>query len=65
MTTQEALNKITSICFSHLQDLKKEEELVKDKDKSTAKILSEEQQQLSKALYTIREYMKNSIDDNK
>ena len=47
MTTKEALNKITSICFSHLQELKKEEELVKDRDKSTAKILKEEQEQLA------------------
>ena len=65
MTTQEALNKITSVCFSHLQDLKKEEELIKDKDEGTAKILSEEQQQLYKALHNIREYMKNSMDDDK
>ena len=65
MTTKEALNKITSICFSHLQELKKEEELIKDKDKSTAKILEEEQKQLAKALHTIREYISNTIDDAK
>ena len=65
MTTKEALNKITSICFSHLQELKKEEELIKDKDKSTAKILEEEQGQLAKALHTIREYISNTIDDGK
>ena len=65
MTTKEALNKITSICFSHLQELKKEEELVKDRDKSTAKILKEEQEQLAKALHTIREYISNTINDGK
>ena len=65
MTTKEALNKITSICFSHLQELKKEEELIKDKDKSPAKILEEEQGQLAKALHTIREYISNTIDDGK
>jgi len=65
MTTQEALNKITSVCFSHLQNLKKEEESAKDRDKLTAKILSEEQAQLSKALHIISEYMKNSVDDGK
>tara|TARA_Y100001963_G_C6688254_1_gene403316 strand:- start:258 stop:455 length:198 start_codon:yes stop_codon:yes gene_type:complete len=65
MTTQEALNKVLGVCFSHLQELNKEEKFNQDKDKLTADILKQEQQQLSKALNIVREYISNSIDDGK
>ena len=63
MTTQEALNKVLGVCFSHLQELNKEEKF--NQDKLTADILKQEQQQLSKALNIVREYISNSIDDGK
>ena len=65
MTTKEALKKVTSICFSHLYELKKEEEQMKDIDKIVATTLAEEQQQLSKALNIVKEFVLNSFDDGK
>ena len=65
MTTQEALDKVSNICFSHLLELQKEEEAIKEIDKLSATALAEEQQQLSKALNIVRELASNSIDDGK
>lgn len=65
MTIQEAINKVTSVCFSHLQDLNKEEQAIKDKEKFTADALKEEQEQLSKALNIVRETVSNLVDDGK
>ncbi len=65
MTIQKALNKVTNICFSHLLELQKEEEAIKENDKLSATALAEEQQQLSKALNIVRELVSNSIDDGK
>ena len=65
MTTQEALDKVTNICFSHLLELQKEEEATKENNKLSATALAEEQQQLSKALNIVREFVSNSFDDGK
>ena len=65
MTTQEALDKVTNICFSHLLELQKEEEAIKENDKLSATALAEEQQQLSKALNIVRKFVSNSFDDAK
>ena len=65
MTIQEALNKVTNICFSHLLELQREEEAIKETDKLSATALAEEQKQLSKAVHIVREYFSNLIDDGK
>ena len=65
MTIQKALNKVTNICFSHLLELQKEEEAIKENDKLSATALAEEQQQLSKALNVVRKFVSNSFDDGK
>jgi hypothetical protein len=65
MTIQKALSKVSNICFSHLLELEKEEEVMKEIDESSATALAEEQQQLSKALNIVREFISNSIDDGK
>ena len=65
MTIQKALSKVSNICFSHLLELEKEEEMMKEIDESSATALAEEQQQLSKALNIVREFISNSIDDGK
>ena len=65
MTTKEALDKVTNICFSHLLELQKEEEAIKENDKLSATALAEEQQQLSKALNVVRKFVSNSFDDGK
>jgi|TARA_R110001583_G_scaffold51084_3_gene159321 hypothetical protein len=65
MTIQKALDKVTNICFSHLLELQKEEEAIKENDKLSATALAEEQQQLSKALDIVRKFISNSFDDGK
>ena len=65
MTTKEALDKVTNICFSHLLELQKEEEAIKENDKLSATALAEEQKQLSKAVHIVGEYFSNLINDGK
>ena len=65
MTIQEALNKVKSICFSHLHELQKEADAVKNTSKETAKALEYESQQLSKAMHILTKYVSDLIDDGK
>lgn len=65
MTIQKALDKVTNICFSHLLELQREEEAIKENDKLSATALAEEQQQLSKAVNIVSEFVLNSFDDGK
>jgi hypothetical protein len=65
MTTQEALDKVKSICFSHLQELQKEADAIKSESEETAKALEWEIRELSEATYLIMESVSGSIDDGK
>jgi hypothetical protein len=65
MTTKEALDKVKSICFSHLQELQKEADVVKDQSEQTAKALEWEIHELSEATYLVMEFVSGSIDDGK
>ena len=65
MTTKEALDKVKSICFSHLQELQKEADAVKGQDEETVKALEWEIHELSEATYLIMESVSGSIDDGK
>ena len=69
MTTQEALDKVKSVCFSHLQELQKEADAVKEifplASEETAKALEWEIHELSEAIYLIMESVSSSINDGK
>ena len=65
MTTQEALNKVKAICFSHLHELQKEASKVKDTSEETIKALEWEIHELSKAMHILTEYVSNLIGDDK
>ena len=65
MTTQEALDKVKSVCFSHLQELQKEADAVKGASEETAKALEWEVHELSEATHLIMEFVSNSINDGK
>ena len=65
MTAQEALDKVKSVCFSHLQELQKEADAVKEMSEETAKALEWEIHELSEAIYLIMESVSSSINDGK
>ena len=65
MTTQKALDKVKSVCFSHLQELQKEADAVKGESEETAKALEWEVHELSEATYLIMEFVSSSTDDGK
>jgi flagellin-specific chaperone FliS len=66
MTTQEALDKVRSICLSHTQELSKEiEQLKKTPAKDLTVSLEHEIQQISKSLRILYEFISDSIDDGK
>tara|TARA_R100000995_G_C3434336_1_gene100064 strand:- start:532 stop:729 length:198 start_codon:yes stop_codon:yes gene_type:complete len=65
MTINEAFNKVKSICFTRIVELETEAEKIKDIDKLTANTLTEEKNDLAKALHFVQEYFKNSVDDGK
>ena len=65
MTTQEALNKVKAICFSHLHELQKEASKVKDTSEETTKALEGEVHELSKAMHILTKYVSDLIDDGK
>ena len=65
MTTQEALDKVKSICFSYSHELQKDADAVRSSSEETAKALEYEAQQLVKASHIITEYISDSIDDGK
>jgi|1_EtaG_2_1085319.scaffolds.fasta_scaffold78545_2 hypothetical protein len=69
MTTQEALDKVKSVCFSHLQELQKEADAMKEifplVSEETAKALEWEIHELSEAIYLIMESVSSSINDGK
>lgn len=65
MTTQEALNKVKGVCFSHLHELQKEADAIESTSEETAKALEYESQQLAKSINILTKYISNSIDDGK
>tara|TARA_Y100000310_G_scaffold28683_1_gene27305 strand:- start:746 stop:943 length:198 start_codon:yes stop_codon:yes gene_type:complete len=65
MTTKEALDKVKTICFAHIQELQHESNALKDVNKETVVALGHEVQQLSKAMRILTEYVSYSIDDGK
>jgi flagellin-specific chaperone FliS len=66
MTTQEALDKVRSICLSHTQELSKEIEQLKGTPaKDLTVSLEHEVQQISKSLRILYEFISNSVDDGK
>ena len=66
MTTQEAFNKVRSVCLSHTQELSKEIELLKETpSKDLIVSFEHEIQQISKSLRILNEFILSSVDNGK
>jgi hypothetical protein len=63
MTTKESLDKVKSVCFSHLQELQKEADAVKGASKETAKALEWEIHELSEATHFVIKCVNDFIKD--